>query len=245
MVILVIFTSVIGFYSLPPVSKYIYPQYHGTSMSLLLFNVTCLLALSSAIPLHASLLGLANPSFPPVYYAPLFDSDFCRPASDLCFHSGAAPLSSPVPLSPSSSSSAVSILPPSSLQKSQQPCAISPASTFHQEGAFLLRHQQIALSGITPSHSPTSTLTSPILLRRTGGKLMALSYSAVFLLMCCWFLHKQGRELERMRMQVTSLCHVAVNWWFRIPPLSPVPPSSTNSSPQSSSTSIGVSSAST
>ncbi|KAM3181835.1 hypothetical protein ACTXT7_013582, partial [Hymenolepis weldensis] len=216
MVTLVIFTSVIGFYSLPLVSKYIYPQYHGTSMSLLLFNVTCILAMSSAVPLHASLLGLVNPSFPLVYYSSFLDNNFCRPSSDLCFHP-----------SESVSSSAISILPPSSLQESKQPLSISSYVQKDPSGesAYLMRRQQILLADIPLDHRSTSTLTPPVA-HRTGSKLMALSYSAIFLLICYWFLHKRGLELMRIKDQATSLWCMVGNWWLEDP--SSAPSSSAN-----------------
>ncbi|VDO16266.1 unnamed protein product [Rodentolepis nana] len=205
MVTLVIFTSVIGFYSLPLVSKYIYPQYHGTSMSLLLFNTTCILAISSAIPLHASLLGLVNPSFPPVYYS-LSDNNFCRSTSDLCFHPSAT-----------ISSSAILAPPPSDLQEIKQPSLISSSTQKDpsRESAYLLR-RQVLLAEIPLDHQLASTL-APQVVHRTGSKLIALSYSAIFLLICYWFLHNRGQELVRIKDQVTSVWCMAVNWWLGNP----------------------------
>lgn len=225
MVTFVTFTSVIGFYSLPLVSKYIYPQYHGTTMTLLLFNATCILAMSSAIPLHASLLGLVTPSFPTVYYSSFLDDSFCRPASDPCFRP---------------SSSAVSLFRPDSLTKplnaKQQTCSSISSSTQRDPSRDdLMRRHQIFLTYIPLNHQPTSSLASSVPLR-TYVNLMALSYSFIFLGVCYWFLHKRGRELMRIRDQLASVWLVAVHWWLgsastkiNSSPITVAPPNSTSS----------------
>lgn len=75
-------TSVLGFYSLPFVRKYLRPQPHRTPIAGLLGNAICILTMSSAIPLQASLLGLTNPTFP--VYIVAFSDRFCHPASESC-----------------------------------------------------------------------------------------------------------------------------------------------------------------
>ncbi|KAM7537245.1 hypothetical protein Aperf_G00000069695 [Anoplocephala perfoliata] len=205
MVTFVIFTSVIGFYSLPLVSKYIYPQCHGTTMTLLLLNATCILAMSSAVPLHASLLGLVTPSFPPVYYSSFFDDGFCRPASDPCFR----PPSSAVSLFRSDS-----LIKPLNVKPPTCSSTSYPERDSSRGDAFSIRQHRILLADIRPDHpQPTSLLSSSVPLQ-TGGKLMALSYSFIFLGICYWLLHKRGRELMRIRDQLALVWLVAVHWWL-------------------------------
>ncbi|VDK20699.1 unnamed protein product [Taenia asiatica] len=207
MVSFVICTSLIGFYSLPSVYKHIYPRPHSSSIALLLFNATCILSMSSAVPLQASFLGLATLSFPPVYYSTL-DGEFCRPANYPCFQS---PLQSP--LLPDSThyldafQSDVFFLKGSSkpprdhnLQPQHQERDLSRVNNFWTKRQHPIQQQH-------QHHLRTMPLSS---VPPTRGLMIVLIYNLGFITICWRLFRLHVRDLVKVKAQLASLWV----WWL-------------------------------
>lgn len=207
MVSFVICTSLIGFYSLPSVYKHIYPRPHSSSMALLLFNATCILSMSSAVPLQASLLGLATPSFPPVYYSTL-DGGFCRPANYPCLQSPLQP-----PLLPDSAhhldafqsdvfSFKESSKPPNdhNLHLQHQERDLSRVNDFWTKRQHPVKQQH-------QHHSHTMHLSSA---PPTRGLMIVLVYNLGFITICWRLFRLHIRDLVKVKEQLASVWV----WWL-------------------------------
>ena len=196
MVSLVVCTSLIGLYSLPPVRRYLYPRSRNTSLLLLLFNATCILSMSSAVPLQASLLGLASPSFPPVYYSPLAKDGFCCFASHPCYPSSLSPSLSPP-------------APASLFDFKKSSAQYQEVNEDHsRERLFLInthpkRQQTPPVATVSPTPSPTPR-----------GMTIVLIYDLGFIGICWWLFRLHARDLVKVKQQLSSMWAMVIQQWL-------------------------------
>ncbi|VDM18477.1 unnamed protein product [Hydatigera taeniaeformis] len=214
MVAFVICTSLIGFYSLPSVYKHIYPRPHNSSMGILLFNATCILSMSSAVPLQASFLGLATPSFPPVYYSTL-NGEFCRPANYPCPQLPLQPLLSPYSthyldvfqsdaFSPKESSKPLHYYNLQLQHHEQDPSRVNALWMKWRHPIQYQHHQRTTPLSSTPP---------------TRGLMIVLVYNLGFIAICWRLFRLHVRDLVKVKEHVVS----AWVWWLGAAPSNSTP----------------------
>ncbi|EUB64286.1 Limb region 1 protein [Echinococcus granulosus] len=202
MVVFVICISLFGFYSLPLVCKHIYPRTHSAGMALLLFNATCILSMSSAVPLQASFLGLATPSFPPVYYSTL-DEGFCRPASCPCLQSPPPSSLLPDPTHYLNGFHSAAF----SFKGSSKPPHDHSLQPQHQQRDLLRmkgmwKKQQHTIQQQHQHHLGTMPLSSP---PPTRELMIMLVYNFSFIAICWWLFRLYVRDLVKARQPLVLM----------------------------------------
>lgn len=191
MVVFVACCSLIGFYSLPLVDKHLSPRPHVTSTGVLLVNAACILSMASAVPLQASLLGLASPSFPPLYSSSLGDY-YCRPAGDFC-----DPPSLPTTTTSVESASSTTPLPTPISPSSPAPSNSQPSCPLDSEKTATLRQSTPVVVTLSGSRRTTSTKAAA---GGISGGVMAL-YNLSFIATSWWLFRRNWPNLKRAKEQ--------------------------------------------